>query len=159
MSDKNSKKRPQTEDEKVPSILLKGMFGVALFSLLIVTYAVVTDKPKAAMPDLDAPIAQEREIVLVGSMTGAATVYDTEGNVIHEYAADEGGFVAGIWRVLQRERGKIDAPMDAPVRLVRYESGRLSLFDDLTGWRAELVGFGADNTAAFALLLDKEEAQ
>lgn len=159
MADKDPKNRPPSEDDKIPPILLKGMFGLVLLTLALVTYARVTDKPLAAMPDLDAPIAEEREIVLVGSMTGAATVYDPEGNVIHEYAADEGGFVAGIWRVLQRERGKIDAPMDAPVRLVRYESGRLSLFDDLTGWRAELVGFGADNTAAFALLLDKEEAQ
>lgn len=153
----NNKKSHRPGDEKVPPILIKAMFGMVLFALVIVTYAVVTDKPKAAMPDLDAPIAQQREIVLVGSMTGAATVYDTDGNVIHDYAADEGGFIAGIWRVLQRERGKIDAPMDAPVRLVRYESGRLSLFDDLTGWRAELVGFGADNTAAFARLLDDPE--
>lgn len=159
MAAKDPKKRPQTGDEMVPPILIKAIAGLMLAALLAVTYFRVTDKPLAAMPDLGAPIAQEREIVLVGSMTGAATVYDVEGNIIHDYASDEGGFVAGIWRVLQRERGKIGAPMDAPVRLVRYESGRLSLFDDLTGWRAELVGFGADNTAAFALLLEEEGAK
>jgi len=154
MAPKTPKRRPHPEDEKIPLFLVRGMFALALIALLIAGYARLTDRPLEAMPDLSEPIAQEREIVLVGSMTGAATVYDTEGNVIHEFAANEGGFVAGIWRVLERERGKVGAPMDAPVRLVRYESGRLSLFDDLTGWRAELVGFGADNTAAFARLLD-----
>ncbi|TCP59936.1 putative photosynthetic complex assembly protein [Rhodovulum bhavnagarense] len=156
MAEKDADKRPRKVDEMVPPILVKAIFGIMLASLLMVAYARITDKPLAAMPDLDAPIAQEREIVIVGSMTGAATVYDTQGNVIHDYASDEGGFVAGIWRVLQRERGKYDVPMDLPVRLVRYESGRLSLFDDQTGWRAELVGFGTDNTAAFALLLEEE---
>lgn len=156
MAQKKPNRRPlHPEDEKIPPYLLKGMLALCLVALLIASYARLTDRPLEAMPDLAEPVAQERQIVLEGSMTGAATVYDTDGNVIHEFPADKGGFVAGIWRVLQRERGKIDAPMDAPVRLVRYESGRLSLFDDLTGWRAELMGFGTDNTAAFARLLDE----
>ncbi|ARE40120.1 hypothetical protein RGUI_1979 [Rhodovulum sp. P5] len=155
MAARKSNKPPvHPDDEKIPPFLLKGMLALCLVALLIAGYARFTDRPLEAMPDLAEPIAAERQVVLVGSMTGAATVYDTEGNVIHEFPADKGGFVAGIWRVLQRERGKIDAPMDAPVRLVRYESGRISMFDDLTGWRAELVGFGADNKAAFARLLD-----
>jgi putative photosynthetic complex assembly protein len=41
------------------------------------------------------------------------------------------------------------------VRLIRFEDGRIALKDDLTGWRAELIGFGADNTAAFARLLEQ----
>jgi putative photosynthetic complex assembly protein len=140
--------------EKIPPILIKAMFGLALFSLVLVAYARLTDQPLSALPDASEPVAIERQIVIAGSNSGRATVYDADGEVIHEYGPLEGGFVSGIWRVLRLERGKIDAPLDAPVRLVRYESGRLSLYDDLTGWRAELIGFGADNAAAFARLLD-----
>ena len=154
MSATDPRKKREQHGDMIPPFLLRGLFALVLFALLIVTYARLTDRPLSALPSQSEPIVAEREIVLVGSMTGAATVYDAEGNVIHEFAADEGGFIAGIWRGRQRERGKIDAPMDVPVRLVRYESGRLSLYDDLTGWRAELIGFGADNAAAFARLLD-----
>jgi len=42
-----------------------------------------------------------------------------------------------------------------PIRLVRYSDGRLSLRDDFTDFRAELLGFGADNERAFARLLEE----
>jgi hypothetical protein len=35
----------------------------------------------------------------------------------------------------------------------QHENGRLSIHDPSTGWRADLMGFGADNAAAFAKLL------
>ncbi|GAA0290345.1 photosynthetic complex assembly protein PuhC [Rhodovulum strictum] len=156
MATTDPQKRPRKTDgmEKIPTIMIKAMFGMVLLALALVTWARVTDKPLSALPDHNAPIAIERQIVIEGSNSGRATVYDTEGNIIREFGPLEGGFISGIWRVLRHERGKIDAPVDAPVRLVRYESGRLSLYDDLTGWRAELIGFGADNAAAFARLLD-----
>ncbi|MGC9418938.1 MAG: photosynthetic complex assembly protein PuhC [Rhodovulum sp.] len=155
MAATDPQKRPDPKNvEKIPTILIRAMFGLALFSLVLVAFARLTEQPLSAVPDASEPIAVERQIVIEGSNSGRATVYDTDGNVIREYGPMEGGFISGIWRVLRLERGKIDAPMDAPVRLVRYESGRLSLYDDLTGWRAELIGFGADNAAAFARLLD-----
>ncbi|TCM87016.1 photosynthetic complex assembly protein PuhC [Rhodovulum steppense] len=149
-------KQPRQQDgmEKIPPILIRAMFGLVLFALVVVAWARLTDQPLSALPDHDAPIAVERQIVIEGSNSGRAIVYDIEGNIIREFGPLEGGFISGVWRVLRHERGKIDAPLDAPVRLVRFESGRLSLYDDLTGWRAELIGFGADNAAAFARLLD-----
>lgn len=156
MAATDPQKRPRQQDgmEKIPPILIKAMFGMVLLSLVIVAWARITDQPLSALPDQSEPVAIERQIVIAGSNSGRATVYDVDGNVIREYGPMEGGFISGIWRVLRLERGKIDAPLDAPVRLVRYEGGRLSLYDDLTGWRAELIGFGADNAAAFARLLD-----
>ena len=35
------------------------------------------------------------------------------------------------------------------------ENGRMSLTDPATGWSAELMGFGADNTRSFAKLLEE----
>jgi hypothetical protein len=46
-------------------------------------------------------------------------------------------------------------PLQLPVRLVAFEDGRLALFDDATEWRAELIGFGRDNYAVFARLLNR----
>ena len=41
-----------------------------------------------------------------------------------------------------------------PIRLVRYDNGRLVAEDPATGWSAELYAFGQDNKAAFERLLD-----
>jgi hypothetical protein len=43
--------------------------------------------------------------------------------------------------------------VNGPVLLQLRESNRLSLYDPSTGWSAELMGFGADNTRSFARLL------
>lgn len=147
-----SKKDPN--GDKIPPILIWGMFSVAAFSLILVTIARLTDRPLQALPDQNEPIAVERQVVIDAELSGAARIYDAEGNLVYEFAPNEGGFVAGVWRAVELKRKQADKPLDAPVRLVRYESGRISLYDDQTGWRAELVGFGADNTAAFARLLN-----
>jgi len=59
-----------------------------------------------------------------------------------------GARLAGIWRSLNHERAKRDLTTTGPVRLVRFEDGRLALFDDQTGYRVELMGFGVDNNGA-----------
>lgn len=140
--------------EKIPTILLRAMLTLVVCSLLIVAYARLTDRPLEATPAMDAPVAAERLIILSGAMNGAARVLDANGALIAALAPDKGGFVAGVQRVLAHERKKHGAPIHAPVRLVGFEDGRLALVDDLTGWRAELIGFGHDNYAAFARLLN-----
>ncbi|RAP43089.1 hypothetical protein BYZ73_02635 [Rhodovulum viride] len=154
MARNNRHTGPYNHGEKIPPILIKGMFGVALFALILVTYARLTDRPLDALPDAGAPVAVERQIVIDAKIDGSAKIYDTEGNQVFEFAPNEGGFVAGVWRALELKRKQAGVALDAPVRLVRFKDGRISLYDDQTGWRAELVGFGADNTAAFARLLD-----
>jgi putative photosynthetic complex assembly protein len=144
----------ERDREMIPKTLLRGMLALVVACLLIVTYARVTDRPLEAMPPQGMAIVAERALVIEGSMTGAARVLDTSGALIAEFTVDKGGFVAGIYRVLERVRGQQGLPNDLPVRLVAWEDGRLSLLDDATGWRAELTGFGADNLATFARLLD-----
>ncbi len=147
----------QRDKEMIPTILLRAMFVLVICVLIIVSYARLTDRPLAAMPpSLDeAPIVMEREIRIFGEMNGSARVLDVDGNVIATLAAEEGGFVSGIGRVLERRRGAVGLAADAPIRLVRFSDGRLGLRDDYTDFRAELVGFGADNEAVFARLLGR----
>jgi len=86
-------------------------------------------------------------------MSGAASVYDADHALIAEYTPEEGGFLSGMWRVLQRERTKARVDLDGPVIIRARENNRFEIFDPSTGWGADLMGFGADNSAAFAKLL------
>ena len=144
----------QRDKEMIPTVLLRAMLALVLACLALVTFARLTDRPLEAMPPQGLAIVAERLLVLEGDMSGAARVLDPAGAVVADLPGDKGGFVAGLWRVLQRVRAQAGVPGDLPVRLVAWEDGRLSLIDDATGWRAELTGFGADNLATFARLLD-----
>jgi putative photosynthetic complex assembly protein len=128
---------------------------LVLSTLLLVTYASLTDRPLEALP-VDGPIAQERVIHIVADgMSGAATITDEDGEIIADLSPTQGGFIAGVWRAVAYEREKNGTDLHAPVRLMRFTDGRLALRDDIGGSRFELVGFGQDNAAAFARLLDQ----
>jgi len=141
------------EREMVPRVLVRAMFGLVAVVLALVTFARLTDRPLEAVPQ-DGEIAQERVIEIHGTMAGAAKVVGVDGALIADLDPTEGGFIAGIWRSLNHERAKRDLTTTGPVRLVRFKDGRLALFDDQTGYRVELMGFGVDNHAAFAQLLE-----
>ena len=141
------------DKDKIPRNLLRAMFGLVLVSLALVTYARVTDLPVVATPPAS-DVMSERQILLTGELSGAAMIRELDGTVIADMSPDEGGFVAGIFRVVQRERIKHRAPLDGPVTLVRQVNGRVSIHDPTTGWSADLMGFGIDNARVFARLLD-----
>lgn len=147
----------ERDKEMVPVILVRAMFILCVCVLIIVSYARLTDRPlSATAPSVEeVPIVIERSVRIYGELNGSARVLDVNGNVIATYAPDEGGFIAGIYRVLERERGAVGAQASDPIRVVRFADGRIGLRDDLTEFRAELVGFGADNEAAFARLLEE----
>lgn len=144
----------QRDKEKIPRILLRAIAFVVVATTAMVAVARITGAPPAALPP-DVPIAEQRVIHLFGDMSGAARVLDQHGQVIVTFGPGEGGFISGVARSLSRVRDQAGVDPGAPVRLVRFDDGRLALRDDITGWRAELVGFGRDNLAAFARLLEK----
>jgi putative photosynthetic complex assembly protein len=141
-------------DDLVPRILVRVMFGLVFTVLVIVSIATFTGRPPDSQPPAAAIIA-ERAILLSGDASGAARVMDVNGSVIADFPSDKGGFVAGIERVIARERTLRGLDMTAPVLLQLRAGNRLSLFDPATGWSAELMGFGASNTRVFARLLDQ----
>ncbi|WP_415922631.1 photosynthetic complex assembly protein PuhC [Tateyamaria sp. SN6-1] len=154
MSDTQTQARIHaSENELVPRVLVRAMVALVLVILSLVTVARLTDRPLESTPP-DTAILAERVIHLSGDASGAARVLDDTGTVIASFAPDKGGFVAGIDRVLQRERTKIGADLSAPVLLRLREGNRLSLYDPTTDWSAELMGFGADNLRTFARLLE-----
>jgi putative photosynthetic complex assembly protein len=147
----------ERDKEMIPSILIRAMFMLCVCVLLIVAYARLTDRPLEAMPPSleQAPVVTERTIRIFGQMDGSARVLNVDGTVIATLSPEEGGFVAGIYRVLERERGAVGLDASEPIRLVRFSDGRIGLRDDYTDFRAELFGFGADNEAVFARLLEE----
>ncbi len=142
------------DKEMVPRILLRAMLAMVLCAVALVVFARVTDRPLVAAPPVGVPVVAERIIVLSGDMAGRALVTEMDGRVIADLPGDKGGFVAGIWRVVQRERMLRKLPDDLPLRLVLYEDSRLVIYDDFTEWRAQLIGFGIDNYRTFYNLLD-----
>lgn len=145
------------DKEMIPTLLVRAMFILCVCVMIIVAYARLTDRPLEAMPPSveEVPIAQERLIRIFGSMDGSARVLDLDGNVIATLDETEGGFIAGVYRVLERNRAPLGMTGSDPIRLVRFSDGRLGLRDDFTEFRAELMGFGADNERAFARLLEE----
>ena len=157
MSDISHEKLRSRDREMIPRVLVRATAILCVSVLLIVTYAVLTDRPLSATPpsETEVPVVAERVIRIFGEMDGSARVTDLDGNVIATLEADQGGFVSGIYRVLDRERGAVGHLASDPIRLVRHSDGRIGLRDPLTDFRAELVGFGADNTRVFARLLEE----
>uniref|UniRef100_UPI0035CA21DD photosynthetic complex assembly protein PuhC n=1 Tax=uncultured Sphingomonas sp. TaxID=158754 RepID=UPI0035CA21DD len=69
------------------------------------------------------------------------------------------GFIRGVMRGLARERRMHGIGSGPPFRLTQWRDGELTLTDTATGRSIELDAFGSTNRAAFAALLDTEEAR
>jgi len=142
-----------TEKELVPRIFVRAMFGMVMICLIMVSAYRWMDGPvQYTAPD--SPVVIEKVLYLEGDMSGAATVYAEDKSLVASYSSEEGGFLSGVWRVLQRERTNARVALDGPVIIRARENNRLEIFDPSTGWGADLMGFGADNSAAFARLLN-----
>lgn len=136
----------------MPGTMVKAMTVMVLIVLALTTLSVVTGREAGSTP----PVGDVKRAVslhLSSDMSGAARVLDASGTLIADLAPEKGGFVAGVDRVIRFERGKAGLPEDGPVRLEAYTNGRMAIIDPVSGWRADLMGFGADNAAAFARLL------
>ncbi len=147
--------RIRQDREMVPRVLLRAVALLLLAVLLMVSWARLTGQTPAAMPP-DSKIVQERTLYLFGEMSGAVRVLDENGTMIADLPPNKGGFIAGVSRSLTLKRRQAGIDPGLPVRLVKFDDGHLGLRDDASGWRAELIGFGKDNTAAFARLLVKK---
>jgi putative photosynthetic complex assembly protein len=137
--------------EMIPNALLVGMAALALSTLALVTFAVMTERPAVGVPAAGA-VVQERLLILEGKSAQAVVVKDTDGTVLLDLP--HGGFVTVIQSAMARARLVARTEGNPPLRIVRYDNGRLVAEDPATGWSAELYAFGQDNKAAFERLLD-----
>ncbi len=140
-------------EEMVPRALVVAMFALMIGTLGLATVSRLTDAPRAGVVAVS-PVVQTLDIVLIGNRNGAYAVQDTAGTVLAMSDADKAGFIGVMGRVVERKRATANLPVADPVQLHRHENGTLSIRDKSTGMDIALIGYGADNVAAFARLLN-----
>ena len=141
-------------DDMIPTVLLRLVFALVIAVLALVTVAKLSGRPLEAVP-AQTEVLKERAVFLSGDASGAARVLDQTGTILASFPSDKGGFIAGVERVIARERAKHGVGETGPVLLQLRQGNRLSITDPATGWSAELMGFGATNLRSFATLLDQ----
>lgn len=153
---KRAVSRPKINDrEKVPMMMLRAIAVILVMVVALVAFARVTGMPPTAIPSQDG-VVQDRSVHLIVNRAGAVKVLSEDGQtVIADLASNEAGFISGVARSLAMKRQRANVANDGPVHLLRYDDGRIGLLDDASGWRVSLRGFGKDNMAAFARLLEQ----
>jgi len=141
------------DKEMVPRFLVQAMFGLMAASLAIVAYAQWFNVPNKGVL-VEAPIVQSLEIVMTGDRSGIYEITSMDGTLLASSSDHKAGFLGVIGRVIDRERFVHDLTGNAPITIVRRENGNIAIVDDTTDLSVELIGYGKDNVAAFAKLLD-----
>lgn len=141
------------DKEMVPKILVQGMFALMLGSLALVAYAQWADVPQVGVLEAS-PIAESIEVTLSGDRSGTYQVYNASGEMIASTADPRAGFIGVIGRVIDRERTVLKADPTGPITVARRENGNIAIIDPSTNLSIDLIGYGADNVAAFANLLN-----
>ena len=148
---------PQTrrspEPDLIPKPLLRLMLALALASLAIASFAVITGRQPTGQPKAS-PVVAERTLVLRTGSAQAVSLYDLDGTLIRDLP--HGGFVTVIASGVDRARTRAHVAKDLPITIARHQNGRLTAFDPATGWSVELTAFGSDNEAAFQALLPRQ---
>lgn len=148
-----SQQMKHRDRDMVPRFLVVAMFSLMAATLVIVAYAQWFDVPQRGVVNA-APVVDQMTVRFESSREGVSTVYDMDGNQIAYSGDDKMGFVGVIGIVINRERLVAGLPNEAPVTILKRQNGTYAIEDPLTGWSVELIGYGADNVAAFAGLLN-----
>ena len=99
----------------------------------------------------------KRSLFFSDTRDGAVLVEDgTTREQIARIEPGTGGFIRSTMRSLVHVRMRKGIGPDTPFELTRWDDGGLTLSDPTTGETRELMGFGATNRAAFAVLLERE---
>ncbi|MEM9307817.1 MAG: photosynthetic complex assembly protein PuhC [Pseudomonadota bacterium] len=136
----------------IPRGMVLGLAGLVIAVLALVSAAALTGHDPAGQPG-QGMVTAERMILLSAS-SSQVEILDAEGQFIATLSGREAKFVSGLDRAIQRERKRQSVAASKPLRLQMQDGMRLTLTDPLTGWSAELSGFGASKTGTLARLLD-----
>ena len=139
--------------EMVPRALVQAMFALMIGTTAVVAYAQWADVPNTGVL-VEAPVAQSLEVTIVAQGDGTYRVFDPAGAELAASTDDMAGFIGVIGRIVDRDRTVRRLDLAAPVTVVRRENGNIAILDASTEKTIELIGYGADNVAAFARLLD-----
>jgi putative photosynthetic complex assembly protein len=147
-------------DEVIPPAVIK-MAGALLLATLALTGAVTmgwlpqSGNPVASRAAANVEVVQERQLRFADRADGAVVISDAaSGQTVKVIAFGEGGFVRATLRRMAKARAAKGIGAEPSFTLARWENGALSLTDPETGREAEIHGFGADHSRAFAEMLE-----
>lgn len=139
-----------------PRRILLAAMGLIVFATGAIVFGQTTGigvlRQKSGTP------AAIRDVTIFRSAGDEVIVTDARtGNQIAAYTKNTGGFVRGSLRAFERMRMVANVSETVPYRIIKWQSGSVSLSDTATGERIYLDAFGKDNAAAFERLLGQEE--
>lgn len=134
------------------AVLLGTMAMTGAVSLGLIPHSA---NPEASRTAQNVAPAQERALRFADRADGAVVVSDAaSGATVKIIEFGQGGFVRATLRRMARARAAAGIGAEPPFMLTRWANGALSLRDPETGREAEIQGFGADHSRAFAEMLD-----
>lgn len=139
--------------EMVPKFLVQAMFSLMIIATGLVAYAQWAGVPQVGVL-APSPVTQSRDVVLIGDRKGVYEVRNPDGTLVAVSSENKAGFIGVIGRVIDRERQLHGVKRNPVIQIVRRENGHVAIIDPTTGMDVALIGYGQDNVAAFARLLD-----
>lgn len=141
---------------RFPKLPLFTAFALIGFSIAATLFGRVTDigtlRTTVTTP------AAIRDVRFIGGSDEVMEVRDAaSGELVETIPTGQDGFIRGALRGIGRDRKLRGLPADEPYRIIRWDDGRLTLSDLVTGLRVELDPFGPTNSGAFARLLAERD--
>jgi putative photosynthetic complex assembly protein len=140
--------------ELIPRRLVIAIFSIAIATVLLTSFAVLTDRPLVGQPQL-APVVAERSLIIDASGNAIVVTDTTTGETVLNLT--NGGFISVVNDGLERSRLVNRVAGNPPVILTLYENSRLSLVDTATGWNTEISSFGPGNVGVWMNLLKEQQ--
>ncbi len=151
--DAEARAMERRDQELIPRKLVIAVFSLAIAALLLVSFAVLTDRPLVGQPKA-APVVAERSLVIEKTGNAVLITDAASGEVVMDMT--NGGFVSVVTDGLERARLVSRIDDNPPVTLTLFENSRLSLSDPATKWQAEISSFGPGNVAVWIELLKEK---
>jgi putative photosynthetic complex assembly protein len=104
-----------------------------------------------------APVVESHDLFFFDRPGGAVDVFEN-GEQIAVLPSGYDGFVRVVLRSFTRDRKLRGLGREEPFRIRRHADGRLTIEDRATFRTVDLAGFGADNIAAFARIIEDPKA-
>ncbi|MGC6391416.1 MAG: photosynthetic complex assembly protein PuhC [Alphaproteobacteria bacterium] len=140
--------------EMVPMVLIRAMFALMFITTGLVAYAQWAQLPQVGVPEAS-PVVRALTARLVTHPHGKTVVLDEQNRVLASSSDPMNGFIDVIGRANARARLVAGTNVNTPVVIVQRQNGHVAIEDLTRGDTIELVGYGADNVAAFTSLLER----